>query len=99
MPGFPGTGPIASCAWRGKGQDQKEETRTPRTRLPCVKLDSSRNRVGVMMGKEGGLYQLRPPPGGREWDAKPQHVRHIDLRQLLGARVAAANARSGGRQA
>lgn len=37
--------------------------------------DTQRDRIGVVMGHVGTHVQLRPPGGGCEWDADPQHVR------------------------
>ncbi|MEU6084366.1 hypothetical protein [Streptomyces sp. NPDC047108] len=56
--------------------------------------DTERDRVGVVMGREGPYLQLRPLGGGREWDAEPGRVRLISQAELLSARVAEANARS-----
>ncbi|MCT9081109.1 hypothetical protein [Streptomyces fulvoviolaceus] len=41
----------------------------------ALAVDTQRDRVGVVMGHVGTKLQLRPPDGGREWDAEPQHVR------------------------
>ncbi|WP_371547418.1 hypothetical protein OG266_19785 [Streptomyces sp. NBC_00554] len=38
-------------------------------------VDMQSDRIGVVMGHVGTNLQLRPPGGGREWDAAPQHVR------------------------
>ncbi|MGC5345225.1 hypothetical protein ACPXCE_22380 [Streptomyces sp. DT24] len=56
--------------------------------------DPARDRVGVVMGREGPYLQLRPLGGGREWDAEPDRVRALSPAELLSARVAAVNARS-----
>ncbi|QKW08181.1 hypothetical protein HUT18_19155 [Streptomyces sp. NA04227] len=39
--------------------------------------DTNRDRVGVVMGREGGLFQLRPPGGGLEWDARAQDIESL----------------------
>ncbi|MFF3607084.1 hypothetical protein [Streptomyces sp. NPDC002463] len=65
--------------------------------LPCVGaavLDTTRNRVGRVMGAEGPYLQLRPLGGGRPWDAVPAHLRPLTSAELLSALVAEANARS-----
>ncbi|MCT9083127.1 hypothetical protein [Streptomyces fulvoviolaceus] len=41
----------------------------------ALAVDTQRDRIGVVMGHVGARLQLRPPGGGREWDADPQHVR------------------------
>ena len=58
--------------------------------------DSARDRVGVVMGRVGPCFQLRPLGGGREWDARPDRIRALSSTELLSARVATANARSRG---
>jgi hypothetical protein len=54
--------------------------------------DTRRNKVGRVMGHLGPYVQLRPPSGGREWDAKPEDVQPISASESLSARVAEANA-------
>ncbi|WP_139141116.1 MULTISPECIES: hypothetical protein [Streptomyces] len=56
--------------------------------------DLARDRVGVVMGREGPYLQLRPLCGGREWDAGPDRVRLLTHAEALSARVAEVNARS-----
>ncbi|WP_447040497.1 hypothetical protein [Streptomyces sp. DSM 118878] len=56
--------------------------------------DSSRDRVGRVMGHEGPCVQLRPLSGGREWDADPGHLRVLTRNELLSALLAEVNARS-----
>ncbi|GAB2929721.1 hypothetical protein [Streptomyces mayteni] len=56
--------------------------------------DTSRDRVGVVMGHVGPCYQLRPLGGGREWDAAPGDIRAISPAEVLHARLAVVNARS-----
>lgn len=41
----------------------------------ALAVDTQRDRIGVVMGQVGNKLQLRPPGGGREWDADPQQVR------------------------
>ncbi|MEU3350727.1 hypothetical protein [Streptomyces sp. NPDC037389] len=38
-------------------------------------IDTRLNRLGRLMATEGGRAQLRPPRGGREWDAGPVALR------------------------
>ncbi|MFE0175184.1 hypothetical protein ACFWZ2_22970 [Streptomyces sp. NPDC059002] len=56
--------------------------------------DTVRGRVGVVMDHLGTYLQLRPVHGGCEWDARPEYVQPIAQADLLGERVAQANARS-----
>ncbi|MET7904824.1 hypothetical protein ABZS86_26530 [Streptomyces sp. NPDC005355] len=56
--------------------------------------DTTRDRVGIVMGQEGPYLQLRPLAGGREWDADPDHVHPLTPAELLRARLAETNAHS-----
>jgi hypothetical protein len=55
-------------------------------------LDEKRDRVGVVMDRQGGRVYLRPPQGGREWEAAPEDVRPARAGDELRARVAEINA-------
>ncbi|WP_409062953.1 hypothetical protein [Streptomyces sp. SYP-A7185] len=44
-----------------------------------------RQRLGRVMGHEGPYLQLRPPGGGREWDADPDRVREAKEDEILRA--------------
>ncbi|MGW5733370.1 MULTISPECIES: hypothetical protein [Streptomyces] len=44
-----------------------------------------RQRLGRVMGHEGPYLQLRPPGGGREWDADPADVREAVGDEILRA--------------
>ncbi|MEU5421503.1 hypothetical protein ACH4UT_20085 [Streptomyces sp. NPDC020799] len=57
-------------------------------------FDLRLGRVGQVMGDEGLRLQLRPPHGGREWDAEVGDTRPATGAELLSAKVKAAN--SGG---
>ncbi|MFD7281765.1 hypothetical protein ACFV80_33235 [Streptomyces sp. NPDC059862] len=57
--------------------------------------DEATRKVGRVMGREGPRYQLRPPGGGREWDANGA-LRPATASERLSACVAQANARSRG---
>ncbi len=57
-------------------------------------LDTVRNRVGEVMATVGGRLLLRPPGGGREWEAAPSHVRPATSGEALRSKVAEANERS-----
>nr|WP_329452914.1 hypothetical protein [Streptomyces sp. NBC_01724] len=54
-------------------------------------VDRRSGKVGVVMGHVGPYVQLRPPGGGREWDAPPQEVRPPTSAEELSAKVAVAN--------
>ncbi|MFB1046852.1 hypothetical protein [Streptomyces chrestomyceticus] len=41
----------------------------------CLAYDTDQQRVGQVMGHVGAYVQLRPPGGGREWDARPEALR------------------------
>ncbi|MEU6680340.1 hypothetical protein [Streptomyces sp. NPDC046925] len=50
-------------------------------------VDTDRRRIGRVMGHEGPYVQLRPPGGGREWDARPGSVRPADADDRLRASI------------
>jgi hypothetical protein len=58
--------------------------------------DTSRAKVGQVMGFVGPYVQLRPVGGGIEWDTKAGNLRPVPLTDALRTGVAAANARSRG---
>ncbi|GGZ25822.1 hypothetical protein GCM10010387_19250 [Streptomyces inusitatus] len=53
--------------------------------------DARARRVGVVMGECGTRCALRPPQGGREWDAAVEDVRLATAADWLSAAVAARN--------
>jgi hypothetical protein len=55
-------------------------------------LDAKRDRVGVVMDRQGGRVYLRPPQGGLEWEAAEEDVRAARAGDELRARVAEINA-------
>jgi hypothetical protein len=59
-------------------------------------FDTTSNRVGQVMGHEGGYVQLRPVGGGREWDCVPETVRQATQAERLSATTSYTNARSRG---
>lgn len=62
-------------------------------------LDTARDQLGYVMGREGPYVQLRPVAGGREWDADPAHVRRATDEERLRAvaeRTRAMNSFSSG---
>ncbi|GAA0397854.1 hypothetical protein GCM10010357_18690 [Streptomyces luteireticuli] len=59
-----------------------------------VVRDTRKDRIGVVMDKVGPRYQLRPPAGGREWEAAAADMEPVPAAVRLGARVAEANAAS-----
>jgi len=54
-------------------------------------VDTRTDRVGQVMGTVGGLVQLRPPGGGREWDCPPDALRPAGTGEELRARVTEIN--------
>ncbi|MFE0042409.1 hypothetical protein [Streptomyces albireticuli] len=57
-------------------------------------VDVRRDRVGEVMASTGGRLSLRPPSGGREWEAFPCDVRPMTASDELRAKVTEANDRS-----
>jgi hypothetical protein len=55
-------------------------------------LDTKTDRVGRVMGRQGGRLYLRSVTGGREWEAEPEDVRSANAAEKLRARVAEVNA-------
>ncbi len=41
----------------------------------ALAVDTSRQRLGRVMGHYGSRVHLRPPQGGLEWEASPEYVR------------------------
>jgi hypothetical protein len=65
-----------------------------RLRVGELAYDIRAGALGVVMEVYGGLYWLRPPAGGVEWDAKQANVRRATTADRLRPAVAAANALS-----
>ncbi|QLE71404.1 hypothetical protein FGW37_07180 [Streptomyces rectiverticillatus] len=57
-------------------------------------MDLRTDRLAQVMGHEGPRLQLRPPAGGREWEAEPGAVRLATDVELLIAKVRQANSAS-----
>ncbi|MBC2876353.1 hypothetical protein H7K43_15045 [Streptomyces sp. TYQ1024] len=56
-------------------------------------LDIKRDRVGTVMGQLAGRIFLRPPHGGREWEAAPSDVRPAGTLEELRAKAQELNER------
>jgi hypothetical protein len=56
--------------------------------------DTTKGRIGIVMGELGGRVQIRPIGGGREWDAMPDMVVQPSAREELSARLAIRNGNS-----
>ncbi|MFE6159879.1 hypothetical protein ACFQ7F_13320 [Streptomyces sp. NPDC056486] len=54
-------------------------------------VDYRDGSVGQVMGCEGGLVQLRPLGGGREWDCPPEKVGEAPPGEVLRERVRELN--------
>lgn len=63
--------------------------------LGMLMVDKRNGRAGMIMGREGPYFQLRPPQGGREWDVPPEALRRPTQAEELSAKVAVANGRWG----
>ncbi|MEV0316956.1 hypothetical protein ACIBKX_32005 [Streptomyces sp. NPDC050658] len=57
-------------------------------------VDARDGRVGEVMGHEGGLVQLRPLGGGREWDCPPESVGEAGPEEVQRERVRRLNRES-----
>lgn len=74
-----------------------DEDETPE--IESLVVDTRSSRLAVVKDVRHHRLYLRPPGGGREWEAMPQHVRPADEQEKLRARVAAENADSSRRRA
>ncbi|WP_308406776.1 hypothetical protein [Streptomyces sp. AC555_RSS877] len=63
-------------------------------RIDDLVKDTASNKVGRVMGFVGPYVQLRPFGGGKEWDARLEHLGPVGTAEALSAGVAEANARS-----
>lgn len=54
-------------------------------------VDTKMGKIGYVMGHAGPYVQLRPPGGGREWDADPDAIRQATDTEVLRARVTEMN--------
>lgn len=62
--------------------------------IGTIVVDAQTGKLGQVMGHEGPRLQLRPPQGGREWEAFPSRVRPANASDELRTKVADANHRS-----
>ncbi|TGB13294.1 hypothetical protein [Streptomyces sp. MZ04] len=60
-------------------------------------VDVARMKLGRLMGHEGPRLRLRPPAGGREWEADPDRVRLAHGDEILRASVAEVSHAAPGR--
>ncbi|MCC2276077.1 hypothetical protein LKL35_11720 [Streptomyces sp. ET3-23] len=59
-------------------------------------VDKGRGEIGRLMGHEGPYIQLRPPGGGREWDAPPEALRLATVEEQRRAGVRENQHQAGG---
>ncbi|MFF4403712.1 hypothetical protein ACFY2W_21470 [Streptomyces sp. NPDC001262] len=59
-------------------------------------VDKGRGKIGRLMGHEGPYIQLRPPGGGREWDARPEALRLATVEERRQAGVKEGRHQVGG---
>ncbi|MGV9312224.1 hypothetical protein ACWDR0_08500 [Streptomyces sp. NPDC003691] len=78
------------------GDDKGEGLSEWEPRIGVAVRDTATRRIGRVMDRVGGLYQLRPLKGGLEWDAHRDTLHPVTASDLLGAEVAVVNARSSG---
>ncbi|MFJ8231692.1 hypothetical protein ACIQ9E_17305 [Streptomyces sp. NPDC094448] len=82
--------PSAGTTGGGKGEVLSEWE----PRIGAAVRDTATRRIGRVMDRVGGLYQLRPLKGGLEWDAHGGTLHPVTASDLLSAEVAVVNARS-----
>ncbi|MEV7284092.1 hypothetical protein AB0O01_05920 [Streptomyces sp. NPDC093252] len=77
-----------------------EHHNPPQLRLGHLVFDTRTNSLGVVMDTGAypgnGLYSLRPPRGGTEWDASPGDLRPATVTDRIRPSLAEVNARSSG---
>ncbi|WP_406502835.1 hypothetical protein [Streptomyces sp. NBC_00212] len=67
-------------------------TQQPPPDTGALVLDTATGRIGIVMGHVGPCVQLRPPSGGQEWDADPDHIQAAGPIEELRAKVGQINA-------
>lgn len=77
-----------------KRNDVAPAARVPLPAVGELVADIHGDTLGTVMGHVGGRVQLRPPGGGREWDALPERLRPPTVAERLSAGVREANRRS-----
>ncbi|MDH6626846.1 hypothetical protein M2271_004669 [Streptomyces sp. LBL] len=60
-------------------------------KVGALVVDTKTDKIGYVMGHAGLYVQLRPPGGGREWDAAPDAIRQATDTEVLRARVTEMN--------
>ncbi|MGJ5737109.1 MULTISPECIES: hypothetical protein [Streptomyces] len=68
-----------------------ESLRATREEDGALVIDMKTDKIGYVMGCAGPYLQLRPPGGGREWDADPDAIRQATDTEVLRARVTEMN--------
>ncbi|MET8831865.1 hypothetical protein ABZX40_39550 [Streptomyces sp. NPDC004610] len=77
-----------------------EHPNPPQLSVGDLAFDTRTRALGVVMDTGAdpgnGLYSLRPPHGGTEWDASPADVRPATVIDQLRPALTEVNARSSG---
>jgi hypothetical protein len=73
-----------------------QEPHSQEIELGALARDIDLDRVGVVVGRAGGRYRLRPIKGGPAWEAGPEAVQPLKASDLLREKVRQANRRSAG---
>ncbi|MBB5116798.1 hypothetical protein AF335_30110 [Streptomyces eurocidicus] len=82
--------PLRTCTCSDTPRPAAHTAPNPRVYV----IDTRTDTVGEVMDHQGPRLQLRPPTGGREWEADPGATRPATTAELLSAKVRAANADS-----
>ncbi|WP_369216622.1 hypothetical protein [Streptomyces flavofungini] len=84
---------------RGAGMRLREYRVDPERReeptIGALVVDEARQRLGRVMAHVGTRIALRPPGGGREWDADPAYIRLAREDEILRSRMAGARTPTG----
>lgn len=64
-----------------------DQSRDTGYRVGAWVVDEASGELGRVMGHEGPRYQLRPPRGGKEWEAAPGRIRVATAKERADAGV------------
>ncbi|WP_326597256.1 hypothetical protein [Streptomyces sp. NBC_01803] len=73
-----------------------QEPHSEEIEVGALARDTDLDRVGVVMGRAGAHYQLRPIRGGTAWNVRPEAVQPLNASDLLREKVRQVNRRSAG---
>ncbi|WP_369216619.1 hypothetical protein [Streptomyces flavofungini] len=81
-----------------RAEDGTAPERREEPTIGTLVIDEARQRLGRVMAHVGTRIALRPPGGGREWDADPANVRLAHEDEDLWSHIAGARTPTGWRR-